>query len=110
MISVLDIHALPAISEGDIEVVRFLNRQTVGAHRVEGAAYRMPPGSSAGPFKEAAAYQLFYVTVGQPAATYAGQRHALAPGRGIYCEPGEACSLENPSGAPAAFYRFIVPA
>ncbi len=110
MISVLDIRSLPAVSEGEIEVVRFLNRQSVGAQRVEGAAYHLPPGRSAGPFQEPAAYQLFYVTAGQALALFGGKRHALAPGRGVYCEPGEPCSFENPSGAPAALYRFVVPA
>jgi quercetin dioxygenase-like cupin family protein len=111
MITVLDIPAMAATGEGNAEVTRFLNAQTAGARRVEGMAYRLRPGGSLRPLREAAAYQLFYVTAGQPMALYGGQRHELAPGRGVYCEPGEPCAFENPAGAaPAAFYRFIVPA
>lgn len=110
MITVLDVGGFAPAREGDAEVKRFLNLQTVGAQRVEGMAYRMGAGGSLGPFREAAGYQLFYVTAGQPVALYGGQRHALGPGRGVYCDPGEPCAFENPAGAaPAAFYRFIIP-
>jgi glyoxylate utilization-related uncharacterized protein len=109
MITVLDVNDVRAIREGNAEVARFMNRDTVGAQRVEGMAYRVPPAGSAGPFQEAAAYQLFYVTSGQPVALYGGRRHTLAPGRGVYCDPGEGCAFENPSGDSAAFYRFVVP-
>lgn len=110
MITVLDIPAMAPTREGDAEVRRFLNAQTVGARRVEGMAYRLPPGGALGPFREAAGYQLFFVTAGQPVARYGGGRHALGPGRGVYCEPEESCAFENPAGAPAAFYRFVIPA
>ena len=110
MITVLDIPAMAPTREGDAEVARFLDARTVGARRVEGMAYRLRPGGALGPLREAAGYQLFYVTAGQPVASYGGQRHALAPGRGVYCEPGEPCAFENPGGAAAAFYRFIIPA
>ena len=109
MITVLDINEVRAMREGNAEVARFLNRDTVGAQRVEGMAYRMPPAGSAGPFQEAGAYQLFYVTAGQPVALYGGQSHTIAPGRGVYCEPGETCAFQNPAAGPAAFYRFVIP-
>lgn len=96
--------------EGDAEVVRFLNAQTVGAQQVEGSLYRLRPGGSVGPFLEAGAYQLFYVTAGQPVAEYGGQPHALRPGCGVSCDPGETCGFANPAAGPAAFYRFVVPA
>ncbi|MBI3015787.1 MAG: hypothetical protein HYY65_12200 [Candidatus Tectomicrobia bacterium] len=110
MITVVDINGVPPVREGGAEVSRFLNHQTVGARSVEGMAYRLGPNGSAGPFVEAAGYQLFYVTAGQPVAVYQGKCHELGPGRGVYCEPGESCVFENPAGEPAAFYRFIVPA
>lgn len=110
MITVLDIAGMSSAREGNAEIVRFLNAQTVGARRVEGMAYRLSPGGSVGPLREGAGYQLFYVTAGQPVAFYGGQRHTLGPGRGVCCDPGESCAFENPAGAPAGFYRFIVPA
>jgi quercetin dioxygenase-like cupin family protein len=110
MITVLDINALDAADESGAEVVRFLNRQTVGALRVEGTAYRLRPGTSAGPFREAGSYQLFYVTSGQPVAVYGGEQHRLGPGAGVHCDPGEPCAFENPSAEGAAFYRFVVSA
>jgi quercetin dioxygenase-like cupin family protein len=110
MITVLDIPAMAPTREGDVEVRRFLTAQTVGARRVEGMAYRLGPGGSVGPLKEAAAYQLFYVTAGEPVAWYGERRHTLGPGRGVYCDPGEPCAFENRTGEPATFYRFIVPA
>ncbi len=110
MITVLDIAGVAPAHEGNAEVARFLNAQTVGARRVEGMAYRLAPGGSLGPLREAAGYQLFYVTAGQPVAVYGGQRHVLGPGRGVYCDPGEPCAFENPAGGPAAFYRFVIPA
>lgn len=109
MITVLDINEVRAVREGKAEVVRFLNRDTVRAERVEGMAYRLPPGVSAGPFQEASAYQLFYVTAGQPVASYGGQCHFLGPGRGVYCDPGETCAFENNSDGPTAFYRLVIP-
>lgn len=109
MITVLDIPAMAPAREGDAEVTRFLNRQTVGAQRVEGMLYRLGPGGSAGPFAEPSAYQLFYVTQGRPVAVYRGARHTLGPGRGVYCDPREDCALENPAGEAAIFYRFLVP-
>ncbi len=110
MITVLEIAGEPHVREGQAEVVRFLNAGTVGARRVQGMAYRLEANGSVGPLGETAAYQLFYVTAGHPPALYGGKRHPLAPGRGVYCEPGKSCSFENPSGPPAAFYRFVVPA
>ena len=110
MITVLDVAGVASAREGDAEVTRFLNAQTVGARRVEGMAYRLAPGGSLGPLREAAGYQLFYVTAGHPVAVYGGQRHTLAAGRGVYCDPGEPCAFENPGGEAAAFYRFIIPA
>jgi len=110
MVTVLEISGVSPVPEGDAEVYHFLNEQTVGARRVRGMAYRLGAIGSVGPFVEAGAYQLFYVTAGQPLALYQGERHALGPGRGVYCEPGESCAFENPSRETAAFYRFIVPA
>jgi len=110
MITVVDIAGMAPVREEQAEVTRFLNDGTVGAQRVEGMAYRLAPGGKAGPFLEAAAYQLFYVTEGRPEAHYGSGRHALGPGRGVYCDPGESCGFENPGGAPAAFYRFLIPA
>ncbi len=110
LVDVFDIGWVLPQREGDAEVVRFLNARTVGAERVEGMAYRLRPGGSVGPFQEVAAYQLFYVTAGDPVGLYGGRRHALGPGCGVYCDPGESCGFENPGVAPAAFYRFIVPA
>ena len=110
MITVLDITEIPPAHDGNAGVVRFLNQETVGARSVEGIAYRLEPNGSAGSFVEAAAYQLFYVTAGKPVALYQGERHTLGPGRGVYCDPGESCSFENPAGEPAALYRFIIPA
>jgi glyoxylate utilization-related uncharacterized protein len=110
MITVLEVTSVLPRREGDAEVTRFLNAQTVGAQGVEGMAYRLAPGAMAGPFREAGAHQLFYVTAGSPEAEYGGSRHPLGPGRGVYCEPGEGCAFTNAGGEPAAFYRFIVPA
>ena len=110
MINVFEIGWVVPVREGDAEVMRFLNARTVGARQVEGMAYRLRPGGSAGPFVEAGAYQLFYVTDGSPVALYGGRRHVLAPGRGVHCDPGEPCAFQNPGGEPAALYRFIVPA
>jgi len=109
MINVFDIGWVLPAREGDAEVLRFLNERTVGAQQVQGMAYRLGPGG-ARPFVETGAYQLFYVTAGQPVAVYGGKRHGLAPGRGVYCEPGEPCTFENTGAEPAAFYRFVVPA
>ncbi len=110
MITVVDIAGMAPVREGDAQVTRFLNAGTVGAQRVEGMAYRLPPGATAGPFREAGAYQLFYVTAGRPEAQYGGSQQALAPGRGVYCDPGETCAFKNAGSEPAAFYRFLVPA
>ncbi len=110
MIRVLDIAGMAPQREGAADVVRFLNLQTVGARRVEGMAYRLGAGASAGPFAEERARQLFYVTQGRPVALYGGARHVLGPGRGVYCDLGEPCGLENPASDPATFYRFVVPA
>jgi quercetin dioxygenase-like cupin family protein len=107
-ITVLDIESIDPESEGGAEARRFLNAQTVGAEVVEGTAYRLAPGASIDPQREEARYQLFYVTSGEPVALYQGERHRLAPGRGVYCDPGETCAFENPTDAPAAFYRFVV--
>ena len=108
MTTVLDIAGMAPVREGQAEFTRFLNAETVGAQRVEGMAYRLPPGATAGPFQEAGAYQLFYVTAGRPEAQYGGSRHVLGPGRGVYCDPGETCAFTNVGSEPAAFYRFIV--
>ena len=110
MITVLDITGVPPARDGNAEVVRFLNHETVGAHSVEGIAYRLEPNGSAGSFVEAAAYQLFYVTAGKPVALYGGKRHVLRSGCGVYCDPGESCAFENSAGETAAFYRFVIPA
>ena len=109
MITVIDIPETAPAREGGVEVLRFLNAQTVGARRVEGMLYRLDAGASAGPYQEAGARQLFYVTQGRPVALYGGARHTLGPGRGVYCDLGESCGLENAAGEPAAFYRFVVP-
>lgn len=110
MITVIDIAGMPPLREGAAEVTRFLNTSTVGARRVEGLAYRLAPGGALGPLQAAAGYQLFYVTRGRPLAIYAGARHPLGPGCGVYCDPGEPCALENPGAEPAEFYRFVMPA
>src|SRR5574341_1552606 len=101
MITVIDIAGMAPAREGDAEVVRFLNAQSAGAQRVEGMSYRLGVGGSVGPFEEKAAYQLFYVTAGRPEALHGGRWHELARGRGVYCDPGEACRLENPGAEPA---------
>ncbi len=107
MITVLDLDSLGSEPEGDADVVRFLNADTVGAERVQGSAYRLHAGGRTEPLA-AQRYQLFYVTGGRPVALYQGQRHQLKPATGVYCEPGEACRFENPGGEPASFYRFVV--
>ena len=107
-ITVLDIESIEPMAEGGANVRRFLNAATVGARVVEGTAYRLTAGASLAPLLEAERHQLFYVTAGEPIALYGGERHELAPGRGVYCEPGEPCGFENPSSGPASFYRFVI--
>jgi quercetin dioxygenase-like cupin family protein len=109
-ITVLDVAGAPLVREGDAEVAHFLNAQTVGARTVEGTAYRLLAGATLAPMQEAERYQIFYVTAGEPIAVYNGERHELARGRGVYCDPGEACAFENPGSADAAFYRFVIDA
>jgi quercetin dioxygenase-like cupin family protein len=108
VITVLDIDGVGWSREGNVEVARFLNAETVGARVVEGSAYRLAPGGTLYPLREDDRYQLFYVTGGRPVALYQGRRYELGPGHGVYCEHGEACGFENPTDTPAAFYRFVV--
>ncbi len=109
-ITVLDVSGAPLVREGAAEVARFLNAQTVGARTVEGTAYRLAPGASLDSMREPDRYQIFYVTAGRPVAIYQDERHDLARGRGVYCDPGESCAFENPGQAEAAFYRFVITA
>jgi hypothetical protein len=107
-VSVLDVATPEPERAGGVELRRFLNAATVGARAVEGSAYRLEPGAAVALLSEPDRRQLFVVSEGAPVALYAGDRHELGPGRGVYCEPGEPCAFENPSAATAAFYRFVV--
>jgi quercetin dioxygenase-like cupin family protein len=107
-ITVLDVASIAPEAASGVELRRFLTAATVGARSVEGSAVRLEPGAVLGPLTEPDRHQLVYVTDGEPVALFAGERHELRPGRGIYCEPGEPCALENPGPTPAAFYRFVV--
>ena len=107
-ITVLDVESIDSEQEGAASVQRFLNADTVGARLVEGLAYTLPPGGQLGPKRETDRHQLFYVTSGRVTALFQGERHELTPGRGVYCEPGETCELENAADTPATFYRFLV--
>jgi quercetin dioxygenase-like cupin family protein len=108
MITVVDIAELPSTSDGDARVVNFLTNETVGASGVFGSSYELDPGSSVGPFEAPDAYQLFYVTAGEPVAVFMGDRHNLGAGQGVYCDVQESCRFENPSDAVATFFRFVV--
>jgi glyoxylate utilization-related uncharacterized protein len=103
-ITVLEVASVPASPDG---VRPFLNAETVGAQLVEGEAHELPPGRS----REAAAsdrHQVVFVTAGRLSAVFQEEVHELLPGRGVYCEPGEGCALENVGNEPAEFYRFAV--
>jgi quercetin dioxygenase-like cupin family protein len=107
-ITVLHVGGIGAEAEGQASVRRFLNEATVGAQLVEGIAYELPPGARYAPREGASRHQVFYVTSGSVEALFQGKRHELVPGRGVYCEPGETCELENAGDEPATFYRFLV--
>jgi glyoxylate utilization-related uncharacterized protein len=108
MITVLSVDSVEAEPEGEASVRRFLTEKTVGARLVEGLAYELPAGRRFQPEPVGARHQVFYVTSGEVSAQYLDKRHDLASGQGVYCEPGEICTLENTSGGPATFYRFLV--
>jgi glyoxylate utilization-related uncharacterized protein len=108
MITVLDINEIASASGGSPRVVDFLNSETVGAQLVSGCAYELDPGTSVGPLDGGGAFQLFYVTDGEPVAEFGGDKHHLHAGRGVYCDPDEQCTFENPADTAARFLRFIV--
>jgi glyoxylate utilization-related uncharacterized protein len=107
-ITVLEVAEVPAVSDGGASLRRFLNEDTVGAHLVEGIAYELPAGEELEVEPDATRHQLVYVTGGNLSAQFQGEQHDLSVGRGVYCEPGEGCKLENTADAPASFYRFLV--
>jgi quercetin dioxygenase-like cupin family protein len=107
-VAVLDVGSIAPAAEGAASVRPFLNGVTVGARVVEGLAYELPPGARLRADAPPDRHQALYVTSGRVRALHAGERHDLRPGCGVYCEPGEACELENSGGEAAAFYRFLV--
>lgn len=107
-VTVLRVEEVRPEREGPAAVRRFLTAETVGARVVEGMAYELPPRAGVTLADESGRHQLVYVTAGLLEGLYAGERHELAPGRGVYCEPGETCVLRNAGDAPARFYRFLV--
>jgi quercetin dioxygenase-like cupin family protein len=82
-------------------------RRFLDAATVEGTAYELPPGErwEAAPSDR---HQVIYVTAGWLSALFQGDEHELVPGRGVYCEPGEGCSLQNVGDGSAALYCFAV--
>jgi quercetin dioxygenase-like cupin family protein len=107
-VTVLAIDSVEAEQDGGASVRRFLNADTVGAQLVEGLAYELPPGGRLGPREAVERYEVLYVTSGRLTALFRGATHDLRAGQGVYCEPGEACEVENATGMPATFYRFFV--
>lgn len=108
MITVLDINEIAPTSLDGARVADFVNDQTVGAQLVTGSSYELDPGGTVGPVDGRGAFQLFYVTDGEPVADFGGQKHHLRAGRGVYCAPHEECTFENPTDAVARFLRFVV--
>lgn len=108
MIAVLDINEITPTSLDGGRVADFLNNQTVGAELVTGSSYELDPGGAVGPLDADGAYQLFYVTGGEPVAEFGGAKHQLRAGQGVYCDPHEPCAFENPTDAIARFLRFVV--
>jgi glyoxylate utilization-related uncharacterized protein len=48
------------------------------------------------------------VTDGEAVAEFDGRKHHLRAGQGVYCDPQEECTFENPTDAVARFLRFVV--
>jgi quercetin dioxygenase-like cupin family protein len=108
MITVLDINEIPPTTLDGVRVADFLTAQTVGAELVAGSSCELDPGATVGPLDGQGAFQLFYVTDGEPVADFGGQKHQLRAGQGVYCDRDEVCAFENPTDAVATFLRFVV--